>query len=60
MVWKRFRLCLVAEKFKGCEGKKSERKSASKEKVKEKKKFKLNKLFLYVSSNSFYLFLTII
>ena len=37
-----------------CEGKKIERKSERKEKIKNK--FKVNKLFLYTTLNSLYLF----
>ena len=56
-----FRLCLVPGKFEEkWKGKKIEKKSKRKEKVKEKKRFKFNKLFLYISSNSFYLFLSLI
>ena len=42
------------------EEKKIERKSGKKENFEEKKKFNLNKLILYVYSNSFYLFLFVI
>ena len=52
-------LYLVLGKFKGkCERKEIERKNRSKDKMKENKKnkFKVNKLFLYTSLNSFHLF----
>ena len=49
-----FRLCLVPRK---CKGKKRKRKSGRKEKTTENKnRFKINKLFLHVASNSFHLF----
>ena len=53
------RLCLITENFeRKCKKKK---KKLGKEKYKKiKNKFKFNKLFLYVSSNSFHLFLSII
>ena len=49
-------------KFEGkYEKKKIERKSKGKENVKKNKnKFKVNKLFLYLTSNSFYFFNSII
>ena len=52
------RLCLVPGKYIGkCEGKKIERKNRRKEKTRENKnEFKINKLFLHIASNSFYLF----
>ena len=53
-----FRLCLVSRKYEGKhEGKKIEKKKKVKE---NKNKFKFNKLFLYISLNSFYLFFSII
>ena len=53
-----FVLCLVFKKFEGkCKGKKIKRES---EKKKIKNRFKINKLFLYVFSNSFYLISCII
>ena len=49
LMWRSLKLCLVSEKY---EGKKIERK-----KWKERKnRFKINKLFLYVISNSLHLF----
>ena len=54
-----FTLCLIPKKFEGkCEGKKIKRKNVRKEKIEENKKniFKIKKLFVYVSSNSFHLF----
>ena len=46
LMWRSLKLCLVSEKY---EGKKIERK-----KWKERKnRFKINKLFLYIFSNSF-------
>ena len=56
MLW----LCLVPKKFEEkCKGKKIEEKSRRKKRVKEnnKNRFKVNKLFLYTTSNSFHLFL---
>ena len=51
---------MVLGKVEGkCEGKKIEKKNKRKEKVKIFF-LKFNKLFLYVSSNSFYLFFSII
>ena len=52
-------LCLVPKKFKGkYKGKKIPKKSTRKEKKKSKIKntLKFDKLFLFVISNSFYLF----
>ena len=51
-----FKLCLVPKKYKGkCKGNK--RKKGMKEKTKENNnKFKINKLFLYDTSNLFDLF----
>ena len=55
----KIRLCLIPKKIeKKCKGKKIQRKSRRKEKVKENKKnrLKVNKLFLFATSNSIYLF----
>ena len=54
----RLELCLVLGKFKGkCKWKKIKRKSKRKEKIEESKKIiKDDKLFLFATSNSFYLF----
>ena len=51
-------LCLVPQKCKGkCEGKKIERKNGRKGKTRENNnEFKINKLFLHATLNSFYLF----
>ena len=55
---KRLRLCSVLRKFdRKFKEKKIQQKSRRKEKMKENKNwFKVNKLFLYVTSNSFHLF----